>query len=370
MAGAQPNGLVLTTEQKELLNQALRTTFAPSRLKYVFEYRLGRVLDFEFAPSYEALVQDVVRQAAGEGWADELVARAREAAPGSPSLRDIAEQLGLAASAPPAHELERLVAEQETFMAPEQWRARMALLESQVCRVEVGADGIYGLGTGFLVGPETVMTCHHVIRPVIERELAPDDVTFRFDYRRAAEGKFASDGTTFTMAEDRIVDSSPPAPNESGDGSSEPSEDALDYALVAVAGKPGATPVGGASDAPDDQEQPRGCVETPASSSLPAPGRSLFILQHPSGAPIKQAFGPVGEPLNGGARVKHAVNTLKGSSGSPCFDANLTLVAMHQAGDPLYDDASVGRGNKAVPVKAILERRERHGLPHDLGAVS
>jgi Trypsin-like peptidase domain/Effector-associated domain 1 len=363
MVGAR-TGLELTPAQKERLNKALRETFTVERLQYVFEYRLSRDLDVAFAPSYESLVQRVVREATGEGWVDELVARAREAAPNSVPLRDIAEELGLAAEAPPAGELERLVAEREALIAPEEWRGRMAVLETQVCRIELGDDGRIGLGTGFLVAHDIVMTADHVIRPAIDRDLDPAEVTFRFDYKRAAAGDFASNGTTFSMAPERVVDSSPPSPGEFGSGGAAPTEDQLDYALVKVAGEPGGTPVGGDTGSPDAEQ--RGWVETPQVPLLPAPGRPLFILQHPAGDPIKLGSGPIGASTV--TRVAHAVNTLPGSSGSPCFDANLTLVAVHHAGDPLYDDASVGRGNRAVPLNAILARRARHGLATDLGA--
>jgi Trypsin-like peptidase domain/Effector-associated domain 1 len=364
MGGAGSTGLELTSGQKERLNKALRETFTPARLRYVFEYRLDRDLDVEFAPGYESLVQKVVREATGEGWVDELVARAREAAPKSAPLRDIAEELGLAAEAPPAGELERLVAKGEALIAPEEWRRRMGVLETQICRVELGEDGHLGLGTGFLVGVDTVMTAHHVIRPAIDGNLDPAEVRFRFDYKRAAAGEFASTGTTFPMAPERVVDSSPPAPGELGGGGAAPTDEQLDYALVKVAGEPGATPVGGKTDSPD--AEPRSWIETPEIPHVPAVGRPLFILQHPAGDPIKLGSGPIGEATD--TRVAHAVNTLPGSSGSPCFDANLALVAMHHAGDALYDDASVGRGNRAVPLEAIVARRGRHGLPKNLGA--
>jgi Trypsin-like peptidase domain/Effector-associated domain 1 len=366
MAEARSTGLELTPGQKERLNEALRRTFTVERLGYIFEYRLGRELDVAFAGSYETLVQKVVREAAGEGWVDELVAHAREAAPKSVRLRDIAEELGLAAEAPPPDELERLVAKREALIAPEEWRERMGVLETQVCRIELGEDGQLGMGTGFLVGLDMVMTADHVIRPAIDQDLAPAEVTFRFDYKRAAAGGFASTGTTFPMAPERVVDSSPPAPGEFGAGEAAPTDEQLDYALVKVAGEPGATPVGGDTGSPDDE--PRGWIETPVGPSLPSPGRPLFILQHPAGDPIKLGSGPIGAANPNGTRVAHAVNTLKGSSGSPCFDANLMLVAVHHAGDALYDDASVGQGNRAVPLEAILARRARRPLPPDLGA--
>ena len=48
------------------------------------------------------------------------------------------------------------------------WRARLGELEAQVCRVEVPARDRPTAGTGFLVGPDLVLTKYHVIE-VLQR---------------------------------------------------------------------------------------------------------------------------------------------------------------------------------------------------------
>ena len=65
------------------------------------------------------------------------------------------------------------------------WREKIALIEGQVCRVEVGGNAA---GTGFLVGPDAILTCYHVLKPAFESPTIAAAVTFRFDYKILVNG--------------------------------------------------------------------------------------------------------------------------------------------------------------------------------------
>ena len=56
-----------------------------------------------------------------------------------------------------------------------------------------------------------------------------------------------------------------------------------------------------------------------------------------------------------GNRLYHNANTLPGSSGSPCLNAKLEIIGLHNAGDALYHGV-VGfpNRNQAVPIGTIL----------------
>jgi len=57
----------------------------------------------------------------------------------------------------------------------------------RVCRVELsGASG--KMGTGFLVGPQALLTNYHVMEDVIKAPAAAGRVKFRFDYFKATPG--------------------------------------------------------------------------------------------------------------------------------------------------------------------------------------
>jgi hypothetical protein len=81
-------------------------------------------------------------------------------------------------------------------------------------------------------------------------------------------------------------------------------------------------------------------------------GEAIFILQHPRTAPLKLASGGLVKADE--RRVFYLANTLKGSSGSPCFDGNWRLVALHRSGE---DVANVG-----VPFVAILADLQARNL--------
>jgi V8-like Glu-specific endopeptidase len=94
------------------------------------------------------------------------------------------------------------------------------------------------------------------------------------------------------------------------------------------------------------------------------PNLPLFIVQHPAAAPLKLAFDSEAVlAVNGnGTRVTYTTNTLGGSSGSPCFNQHLELVALHHAGDPDYTPMYAPTFNEGIPIGAIRQRLQRRGL--------
>ena len=116
-----------------------------------------------------------------------------------------------------------------------------------------------------------------------------------------------------------------------------------------------------------DQEAPcRGCVAIPAKVPALTKDSLLFILQHPAGDPLKLDVDAVVETL--GRRVRYKVNTLGGSSGSPCFDVNFQLAAIHHLGDPNYVPLfNPAKYNQGIPLQAILDLLRRRGHLEKLG---
>ena len=106
---------------------------------------------------------------------------------------------------------------------------------------------------------------------------------------------------------------------------------------------------------------PRGWIETTDTAYDFPPDTPLFIAQHPKGAPLKLALDTnavIG--LNAyGTRVTYRTNTDLGSSGSPVFDQNWNLVALHHSGDP---ESIMPSYNEGVPFSAIMALLKRRGL--------
>ena len=63
------------------------------------------------------------------------------------------------------------------------WQQGLLRIESRVCRLEAGGRA---LGTGFLVGPDAVLTCYHPLESFIMGS-QPQSLRLRFDYRVLAD---------------------------------------------------------------------------------------------------------------------------------------------------------------------------------------
>jgi hypothetical protein len=356
----------LNGRQVEKLSEGLRDAFADSdELELFLDVMLDRRLA-DLAPAAvnnKIRVYRLIRAADAEGWVLQLISAAREARPGNAALRDVAQQVGLAA-VPNGQDwtsLERIILESAPFLDVSTWRTQLGELEAQVCRVEVPAGLGSTVGTGFLVGPDVCLTNFHVVKALIDRMADPGQTRLRFDYRRAEDGTVVNEGTVFRLADDWLVAARPPSAVDvlADPGDRLPALDELDFALLRVRGAPGDEPVGRAEELPDAPR--RGWIRRVGADGFEA-GHPLLVLQHPQDAPLKLALGQ-SDGLNANAtRLRHRVNTRPGSSGSPCLNAKLELVALHHAGDPNFDPAHQPAGNAAVPIAAIREYLVGRGI--------
>lgn len=233
------------------------------------------------------------------------------------------------------------------------WRERLSQIERQVCRLEVAGNAA---GTGFLVGPDVVLTNWHVVKPFKDRL---NELECRFDYLKLPNGSVQpgsltplhADGcldfSSFSQAETTATPDDPP-----------PKDDELDYALLRLA-----TPVGDQ----DVNGTPRKWIVLPA-ASVPTPaGGPLLIVQHPKGEPMKLALDTeaIIAPNAGKTRIRYKTNTDPGASGSPCFSMDWDIVALHHYGDPAWQ--RLPEFNQGIPIHLIQQRLNTKGLGDRLG---
>jgi hypothetical protein len=232
------------------------------------------------------------------------------------------------------------------------WRTQMTQVEGRVCRVEIDSNPA---GTGFLVGPDSVLTNYHVLEEVIKGTVPPTKVACRFDYKVLADGSRVEGVVAPLHATDWNLDASPfsGAEKTQHPDNPPPTPDELDYALVRLArrlGEESFAPRGGA------EAQKRGWLALPAGPLAFTKDMALMIVQHPDGMPLKLAvdtesvIGVVGN----GLRVRYRTNTEPGSSGSPVFDLTWGLVALHHLGDPAADLPPTY--NQGVPLDQVRAR--------------
>jgi Trypsin-like peptidase domain len=200
---------------------------------------------------------------------------------------------------------------------------------SRLCRVEVakGGNPTAVTGTGFLVGPSAVLTAFHVVATLVDDHTdAPVPgserrLRVRFDH---ATGR--RDGAEYKVPESWLVVRSRPHPAETATVTGIPQlvppagnvdlSGFLDYAVIVVAGSPGAE---------------RGYYDLDRVVE-PKIGGTIHLFQHPMGVQQRQTLGEFRgfrDPHNR-ERIDHTANAEVGSSGGLLLDANYELVGLHQ----------------------------------------
>jgi hypothetical protein len=354
----------LDGSQRRQFSEALRSAFTLAHLGIMLDQRLDKRLeDIALGDDLEEIAYKVIRRATMEGWLLDLLLAARESRPRNAQLLAFAQQFGLATLTPPRRELEAILNKENSLLDVVKWRELLGQIETQVCQVEI--NNIPN-GTGFLLGPSVVMTNYHVLEKVITND-TPEDVVLRFDYKVMKDGKNVNRGVEYRLpTTDWRIDFSPESPvdHQTDPGRGLPREDELDYVLVRVDGKPGSKPIG---LKPEDDAPLRGWVKVPP-QILPGADKPyqfsddsiLFIFQHPMTAPLKLDMGAIVGLNSNQTRITYRPNTMAGSSGSPCFDRNWDLVALHHG--PGND------GNEGIPFSAIMSLLKKRGLDQELGA--
>lgn len=195
-----------------------------------------------------------------------------------------------------------------------------------VCQIVVPGRGV---GSGFLVGPNVVLTNHHVVSTHEEAARA----RVRFNYQ-VDEFGVLEPSEYFDCRPDEVFHAHEP----------------LDCALVAVDGVPGAT---------------YGVIPLAA----PRPffvGDRVNIIQHPMGQPKQIACVDNEIAYLDDTVVQYLTDTLPGSSGSPVFDDDWSLIAIHHSGGwiPEASGSSTHFRNEGIRLSAIVDHLVSVGLAH------
>lgn len=332
----------LTNEEQRLLCEALLDAFRRMQeLRDMVLYRCNqRLEEFTDGPLGDRVSQ-LVQRADAYNWLPLLIDGAHLANRDNVLLSAFHHRF--IAGRAHAGALERIVKQSRAMHDISTLREAIERVEHQVCRVVATGSG---LGTGFLVARDVVLTCQHVVDGA-----TPAQLTLEFDFKVRVPGKPPSPGRTYRVKS--VLESSPPSPAD-GEPPPKPAEAGrheLDYALLQVDGAPGDEVVDG---------KPRGWGSIADPGHVIVPGTDLIIVQHPDGGPMKIAFDEV-LAVNGGAtRVTYTTNTRGGSSGSPCFNADWQIVALHHSGDPrLHTPAQYNEGIPTTTIHAQLENATR-----------
>lgn len=373
--------LRLSGPEIKTLVSLLEEAFLPQDFDNLLRYELDKRLT-SFAglnDSYPTSLRKVVEAANAQLWWRDLVRKTRDLVPSDPGLAEFGERFGFAPrtyvpdsaaggmARVQGRELELKIKAAHSTFDILTWRRRLGEIEGRVCRIEFPEKTAQG--TGFLVGPDVVLTNYHVVQKIHRGEISPAQVALRFDYKVLDDGVAVYAGTTYRLAADWLVDWSPYSRRDTEVApASDPQPDELDYAILRVDGTPGEDPVGGPSGHPDPAL--RKWIEAPAGAYDFAAQPGLYIVQHPDGKPMQVALDSSAIlGVNGNrTRVRYTTTTEPGSSGSPCFGPDWQWVALHHSGDPKYWTLGLKpEFNQGIPLAAIRDLLSARGKDGVLG---
>jgi len=174
-----------------------------------------------------------------------------------------------------------------------------------------------GLGTGFLIAPDRLMTNHHVISDVATATETVAEFNYQQDFNQnpLSTCRYHLDSSYFQT------------------------DPKLDYTIVGIM--------------PDSQKP---ALETWGYVTLnphadPVPGEHVVIIQHPNGG-LKQIALTANQVLSTwDHRLHYTTDTMPGSSGAPVFNDRWEVIAIHHAGGSLQINA---QGEKRFINEGIL----------------
>lgn len=329
----------------EEIRNALLEAFSRDSLSQMLRLRLDKRLG-NIVPqgAFETEVFNLLERADEEGWDVALVREAYRFNSGNISMLGIYEKYGLGPDigiqfggiTQGSHRasergFESIVSRNNPAFDIGLWLKRLTEIKLRVCRIDINGSAH---GTGFLVGPEAVLTNFHVVEPVCNEQPCNSTLSCLFDYELLANGRPTPGLRVHLAQEGGILAQSKysAAEKEGKPDRTVPMLNELDFALLRLS-----VPIGGQPSAGTLSEK-RGWETLPQTRTSFAADDPIMIAQHPTGAPMKLAIdttGVIGANSNE-TRIRYRTNTEEGSSGSPVFDRNWGLLALHHYGDPAW----------------------------------
>jgi V8-like Glu-specific endopeptidase len=268
-------------------------------------------------------VLDVIDFALRENPKNEFLRLAKER--GSiPAIKGIDIRTNVRWQGPDASGLRELLTASESTLVDVSFLEIGTLQARAVARVVLPTGGA---GSGFLIRGGLFITNHHVLHDAAEAGLAKVE----FNFQKTPAG---SDATVdrYCFAPDTFFKTS----------------ESDDWTAVAVDGNP---------------------AEKWGSLALAdveiAVGQRVNIIQHPGGGPKQISFFHNTIAFVGGDRVQYLTDTLPGSSGSPVFDKQWRVVAVHHSGGWLSEPGgATGQfhyRNEGIHINAVIRELRATG---------
>jgi Trypsin-like peptidase domain/Effector-associated domain 1 len=316
----------LSPLQQKIVREVLLETFSAGDLDMLLSDHFNKRLDAIAPPgSFSTVLFHVIDRSLKEGWTDKLLKAVQEARPQNQRIRNLTSQLrslDVREDKTKSQQSLEAVIRKARFPDLASWTAKLVRLQRAICTIEDPRVSQTAIGTGFLIDRDLVLTNFHVVEKYVSDARDNSQLVCRFD-PAAASGNEAV-GAAIQM--------------EPGRGWIVHYSNELDYALLRLT-----EPVG---NAPGLDGDTRGWVTPSRRARLPEIDGPFVVIQ-----PHTLAIGKIIRVSANRTRIQYDANTDFGSSGSPCVDADLNLIALHQGDDP---NAFPTQFNQGVPMAAIL----------------
>lgn len=234
--------------------------------------------------------------------------------------------------------LQAFTNEYEPFMSTAGVSEVMQRLRRVVCAIGL-APLQRIVGTGFLIGPDLVLTNYHVLKTFMDRPNGKwietgrgTDIHCFFDYlwepapAVPAPNPFKHHTVHVqAVAQNWLVHARPNLDGEGEADCKEPMDSELDYAVIKLEHPIGQRPTrlgGGVL---------RGWIPLEPEVDVLAVGARLMVFQHPAGVAQQFDFGQFVRPAIKQTRVWYSVSAAKGSSGGATVRIDGKLFALHNA---------------------------------------
>lgn len=355
----------------ERLNEALVDAFNFDELEAMLQFGLDERLDVLVGRyiNLQTTVFKLIDYYNKRDQVEKLVQAARRYNPTNGKLYQVAESLGFttqvathlgeAIDSMGAGDLEKLVRRRIPLLNATAMREQMMRVEGQMCLIERRTLTGKGeaLGSGFLVGPDAVLTNYHVVKDYLQGNQA-QNLQVRFDALLKENG-VREPGEGIVVGVDEIPVAQPYTVADPGNVNQGPAPDELDFAILLLADEAGNAPIGGQAG-PLQTKAPRGWMQIPAPDPVFEESDPLIIYQYPGGRQLMMAIDT--EAVIGtvwdGMRLRYRNNTEPGSSGSPVFNMDWQLVALHHAGAPGEDVVAYNQGIPLAKIRAYLAEQQ------------
>jgi len=225
-------------------------------------------------------------------------------------------------------------AENEPFIKSKQFEQMFPRVRRTVCFIALDHHGIKMRGTGFLIGPDLVMTNYHVVEPLLKTNTNPaqenesgDKIYCIFDYESPPAPPMPPmndpNRVVQGVSQGWLQFGRPTLANDGTDKAGAFTNE-LDFVVIKLAraiGKLPSRPGGGV---------PRGWLTLEQAIDLNDQPR-IILFQHPGQLPQVFDMGPFHSLDTSKSRVRYWLNSAEGSSGGAAIDVTGKLFAIHNA---------------------------------------